>query len=529
MQTGSDVLKKFISTFEIDYVFGNPGTTELGFLEAIQQCENATYFLTLQESSTVGIAAGYAMITRKPAVVNLHNYVGLANALCNLYNASKSGIPLLVIAGQHERPYLIHDPVMSGDLTTLAQTAVKYAYEVTAANNLAVALQRCYAQATLPAPGPVLLSIPMDIWQEKVDEIAIKKTKYLHSCANTEIDEVCGVLINTAKGKIAFIADYETGASNCINLVHLIADNLGADVYAAPYHVREVINPLSLNYKGRLPDKSGEVHDLLMQYNTVVLLGEKIKGYLYTGKASIPQNILFIHLCGSSQHLAFDYPCDLAILGDLEATLTAISKRLHINNATIQLKPIANIKELEKKYKHHQLHYLIFALLNKVDRSIHLITEGSSEDCTVQDIATTLGFVNNNFSPRGGGLGWAMPLATGISLATKRHSICFVGDGGSMYAIHSIWSAAKYNIPVIFICFINREYRVLKTDFSQNKASSEKLFLSLDLNHPPIDVQQIALSFGAQLKEVQSIKDIEPVLNSCFSFQGPTFIALYHQ
>jgi benzoylformate decarboxylase len=46
MQTGSDVLKKFISTFEIDYVFGNPGTTELAFLETIQQCENATYFLT---------------------------------------------------------------------------------------------------------------------------------------------------------------------------------------------------------------------------------------------------------------------------------------------------------------------------------------------------------------------------------------------------------------------------------------------------------------------------------------------------
>jgi benzoylformate decarboxylase len=79
------------------------------------------------------------------------------------------------------------------------------------------------------------------------------------------------------------------------------------------------------------------------------------------------------------------------------------------------------------------------------------------------------------------------------------------------------------------LCFINREYSVLKTDFFQNKSSRDKQFLSLDLNHPPIDVQQIALSFGAQLKEIQSIEDIEPVLNSCFSFQGPTFIALYHQ
>lgn len=52
-QTGCDVLKKFITTFEIEYIFGNPGTTELQFLETIQQCEHATYFLTLQESNKI--------------------------------------------------------------------------------------------------------------------------------------------------------------------------------------------------------------------------------------------------------------------------------------------------------------------------------------------------------------------------------------------------------------------------------------------------------------------------------------------
>ncbi|HAT3858456.1 TPA: thiamine pyrophosphate-binding protein [Legionella pneumophila] len=528
-KTGSDVLKEFITTFEINYIFGNPGTTELKFLEAIEQCDNATYFLTLQESSTVGIAAGYAMITRKPALINLHNYVGLANSVCNMYNAFTSGIPLLIIAGQHSRPYLIHSPVMSGDLTSLAHTAVKYAYEVNSASDLAVALQRGYAQAILPGPGPVFLSIPMDIWQEETQETTIKKTRFLHACINAEIEQICEVLTNTPKGKLAFIADYEVGASNSIRLLHTIADQLNADIYAAPYHVREVINPLSVNYKGRLSDKSGEVHNLLLQYETVVLLGEKVKGYLYTGQSSIPQGIRFIQISAASEHLAFDYPCDLAILGNLEATLTAISKHLKINGLNVPLKPATNIKNLEKKYKQHPLHSLIVTLLNQVNRSVHLITEGSSEDAIVQDIATTLGFLNVNFSPRGGGLGWAMPLAIGISLATRHHSICFVGDGGSMYAIHSIWSAAKYKIPVIFICFVNREYRVLKTDMSQNRSFTEEDFFRLDLNHPPIDVQQIALSFGAQVKTIKSKEEVETVLKSSFAFQGPTFITLYHQ
>ncbi|MFO3429720.1 thiamine pyrophosphate-binding protein [Legionella pneumophila serogroup 1] len=64
---------------------------------------------------------------------------------------------------------------MSGELTSLAHTAVKYAYEVNSASDLAVALQRGYAQAILPGPGPVFLLIPMDIWQEETQETTINR------------------------------------------------------------------------------------------------------------------------------------------------------------------------------------------------------------------------------------------------------------------------------------------------------------------------------------------------------------------
>ena len=77
-------------------------------------------------------------------------------------------------------------------------------------------------------------------------------------------------------------------------------------------------------------------------------------------------------------------------------------------------------------------------------------------------MAVRLGFRNVHFSPRGGGLGWAMPLGVGIGLATGKHTVCFVGDGGTHFSIHALWTAAKYAIPSIFICFVNCEYRLLK-------------------------------------------------------------------
>ena len=48
------------------------------------------------------------------------------------------------------------------------------------------------------------------------------------------------------------------------------------------------------------------------------------------------------------------------------------------------------------------------------------------------------------------------------SISRHRHSVCFVGDGGSLFSIHALWTAAKYSIPSIFVCFVNHEYRLLK-------------------------------------------------------------------
>jgi benzoylformate decarboxylase len=154
-RTGGELIQDFLEAYEIPFVFGNPGTTETTFLAAIA-ASKATYVLSLHESSAVGIAAGYALITGKPSIVSLHTYPGLANGMFNMRNALMSGVPLLVINGQQDSRFLIHNPVLGAPNTRLAETATKYAYEVTQTDDLAVALQRCYLHARLQPTGPVL-------------------------------------------------------------------------------------------------------------------------------------------------------------------------------------------------------------------------------------------------------------------------------------------------------------------------------------------------------------------------------------
>lgn len=176
----------------------------------------------------------------------------------------------------------------------------------------------------------------------------------------------------------------------------------------------------------------------------------------------------------------------------------------------------------------HASSALILAILKKLDKETHVITEGSSEDPIVQRMANGLGIRNVHFNPRGGGLGWAMPLATGIALTTGKHAVCFVGDGGSMFSIHTIWTAAAYKIPVIFVCFINHEYHPLKELWVQQLGSTieRTKFVGMDIANPHLGMEEIARGFGAQVAHIHSPHDVEKTLASAFHYQGPSFILI---
>jgi len=530
--SGGGILRQFLDTNKISYIFGNPGTTETTFLAALAGSKTE-YILALHESSATGIAAGYALITKKPAVVNIHTYPGLANALFNMKNAYDSGIPLLVIAGQQDTRFLIHNPVLAAPNTELAKTATKYAYEVTRIDDLNIALQRCYVHASLEPRKPVFLSIPMDIMNSETEkEISFRHTQIIDDNVPESLQEVIDALVHVPKGKLVIIADYSVGACEAMTEMGQVAQQLSADIYSAPFHVESVVNPSDPNYRGQLPVTTSDIRKILSKYDTLLLLGEKIDTFLFTGEQALPLTLKMIHISQVAGHLGFDYPVDIAVCGHLKTTLRAISKALqHGMDSPFVAKKHVDIEALRTFYSapdRDPTDRVILELLQQLDRSLHLVTEGSSEDAIVQDIAIKLNFTEVHFSPRGGGLGWAMPLAVGISLATSCHSICFVGDGGSMFSIHAIWTAAKHKIPVVFICFVNHEYRILKDLWciEKNVEFDKTKFIGLDFNTPELNMASIASGFGARVDTCDDSKDVSRVLSDALAYKGPSMILI---
>jgi benzoylformate decarboxylase len=528
-RTGGELIQDFLETYEIPYVFGNPGTTETTFLAAVAE-SNATYVLSLHESSAVGIAAGYALITGKPSIVSLHTYPGLANGMFNMRNALMSGVPLLVINGQQDSRFLIHDPVLGAPNTRLAETATKYAYEVTRTDDLAIALQRCYLHARLQPTGPVFLSIPMNFMLEETEHTTFKQTRIIEDAVPRGVGDVAGALKAVPVGKLAIVTDYAVGAAHGINAVCRIATALNADVYAAPFHVQGTVDPLHPNFRGQLPSTTRKINEALSRYHTMLLIGQKVDSFTYDSLPALPAELRVIQIAPAASQLGFDFPCDMAVLGDIRSTLDALAAVLGTAAGTAGARTVDEAA-LDASYPalgQRPSDAVILSVLRHLDRATHVITEGSSEDAIVQDMAVRLGFRNVHFSPRGGGLGWAMPLGVGIGLATGKPAVCFVGDGGSLFSIHALWTAAKYAIPSIFVCFVNNEYRLLKDLWCKAMGTTIETthFVGMDFSDPNVDMQRIAEGFGARTEKLSSLQTVGSVLSRALAHPGPSFLII---
>ncbi len=230
------------------------------------------------------------------------------------------------------------------------------------------------------------------------------------------VGEVARALSSVPAKRLMMVADYAAGAARSLDALSRIATALDADIYSARFHVQGTVDPLHRNFRGQLPATTGEGNQILSRYHTMLLVGEKVDTFTYYGISALPGDLQVIQVAPATTQLGFDYPCEMAVLGDIRATLEAIAGELGAGVASDASRAReAPVAALEAKYPSsgkRPSDALILGVLRHLDLETHVITEGSSEDAIVQDMAVQLGFRNVHFSPRGGGLGWAMPSAS---------------------------------------------------------------------------------------------------------------------
>ena len=180
--TVADHIAAFLADREVGPVFGLCGHTNISLLAAIERLGASRFITTRHEQVAAHAADGYARASARPGVVLLHVGPGMTNAATGVATASFDSIPLLVIAGDvpsyyegrgpHQEFNLRHD----ADQFSVYEPFVKRSWRVGRADQIPRILARAWDVATVGRPGPVLVSVPMDVLAEAFEGDVIPVT-----------------------------------------------------------------------------------------------------------------------------------------------------------------------------------------------------------------------------------------------------------------------------------------------------------------------------------------------------------------
>ena len=135
------------------------------------------------------------------------------------------------------------------------------------------------------------------------------------------------------------------------------------------------------------------------------------------------------------------------------------------------------------------------------------------------------------FLTRGGSLGIGFPGAIGAKLANPGKTVIgFSGDGGSMYTIQALWTAARHNINVKFVVCNNGSYRLLQLNIDQywkdQGIPKHDFPLSFDLSSPPLHFVDMARGMSVPGLRVEKPEEIGPAIQQMLAHPGPFLIDL---
>lgn len=491
--TVRDAALAVLRGYDARVLFGNPGTTELAFLNDLP--DDFDYVLGLNEVAITGIADGYAQATGRPVLLNLHTAAGLGNAMGALVNAHAARSPLVVLVGQQARELIGIAGVLTNTAPLLLPLgAVKHVEQPACAEDVPAALARAFHLATQAPQGPVCVSVPMDDWQRQPapGASATAAATRVHGRPVLSAEALDGIAARLRSAHTPALvigpgADTSTGFWAAAEL----ADRLDAPVWATPWAYRTGFPTNHPAFQGQLPLTVEGVAKTLAGHDVVLSAGGPVFRYLSADDGAWPV------LTPQTSVLALtDDPLEAARnaagetwVGDVGPALRGLCDRLpHPETA----RPGARTAHSPDAGHGLAGYGDVFAVLNEVCPAETVVVNEPPQgiDDLMRVMPRTLpgGF----YFAAACGLGFAAAGAIGIQLAEPaRPVVAVLGDGSLQYSLQALWTAARHRLPVTFVVVNNSGYGILK-----DLAHAQDFGRLPGMELPGIDIPALAHGYG---------------------------------
>jgi benzoylformate decarboxylase len=504
--TVRDVTLDVFRRLGLTTIFANPGSTEVPFLAGLP--DDISFVLSLHEGSVVGVATGWAIANDRPALVNLHTTAGLGNAVGALATARVNRAPLVVVVGQQDRRHLALEPFLAGRLEGLAGDYPVWVNQPVSAQDVPGAIARAYHEA-VTARGPAIVIVPMDDWQHPMTRTgpmaAATQVRRPAGVDEATVAEVTGLLDGARSPALVVGAGADTAGTRAALVA--LAERLDMPVRQEAFGARAGFPQDHPLYQGLLPAGRERLRRALAGHDLVLVVGAPVfRQYPYESGEYVDDGTVVVEVSQDPAEVHRS-PADVAVLTDPEVFCAALAERVAPREPSGR--PARVVPTVQAPADGEPLRAPhVYALLARLTaRDTVVVEETPSTRQVLEETLPSrepLGYLGVAM----GGLGFGMPAAIGVKMAQPRRPVvAILGDGSSMYAVQSLWTAANYGVGALFIVFANGGYAIMDK-LAERSGAGKAPWPSF----PEVRLSALATAFGCPARRISSYAELVEVL-----------------
>lgn len=530
--SGAEIVMECLLREGVDVMFGYPGGAILPTYDAMTKYPQIHHVLVRHEQGAAHMADGYARATGKVGVAIATSGPGATNLVTGIATAMMDSSPIVCITGQVTRGAIGSDAFQETDVTGVTLPVTKHNYLVMDIHELPYIVREAFYIARTGRPGPVLIDIPKDIQNEKIEfvypEGAVRLPGYHPpQAAGQEEIESALELIRQAKRPI-ILAGHGITMSGATQQLRELAERAQIPV------------ALTLLGKGAMPEDHpltvgmmgmhGEAASnyAIQEADLLIALGMRFDDRVTGNLKTYATNARKIHVEIDPSEVNKNVKVDVGIVGDvrtvLDQLLPGLKPKTHPEwlNRIRDWQEDADERDIINRGDGDKL------LSAQVINDLWRLTGGNA--ITVTDVGQHQ-MTEAQYYPHqrpatlitSGGLGtmgFGLPAAIGAKFGMPNEEVwAIVGDGGFQMTLCELATARQENIN-INIAIVNNAYLGMVRQW-------QEFFYEERYNATPMfspDFVKLADAYGIPARRVNSRDQIAEAVEFARSVDGPALI-----
>jgi len=540
--SGKQAVLEMLKAEGIEYIFGNPGTSEGPLIDMLGDYPEFKYIMALQESVAMGMGESFARSTEKTSFVSLHVDSGLANGIALMLDALNTGTPMVVTSANYDSRKINETKT---DLAELVRPVTKWAVELDLPDQIPSVLRRAFNEANSHPKGPVDVGFTANAL-EGIADMNIVPSGKVH---DEVIPSPTGILeaaklLSQAKNPALMVGD-RVSDDNAISESVDIAELLGMAVFQS--RGAEVSFPTTHpQYQGMHSLRSQESRESLKEFDVILTVGmDTLDELFYWGDVILDESQKLIHIDPIPGRVGRSEPTDVGIISNcktgLAELISEVSKTVDQNIVKARKSQVVSDALSQKEAYEESVKSkwnstpmsparMMYELSNAIPKNSIVVDDSISNRAAMRHYfpATER---NDIRGVRGQSIGGGIGATMGTQCAfPDRRVFGVLGDGSTMMTIQGLWTAANDKIPCIFVICNNGMYRVLKTNFNvyqkeilnEPEPAGDNLLYSDFVT--PFNLCTIAEGMGLHSERVTDPNEIAGAVDRALASGGPALL-----